>query len=159
MDNDCYQRALRLLAKREFSRPKLVAKLAQVGFDRANATEVSELLFQKGYLKEQWYIESKIKHFMRKGHAPKSIQARLAAEDLDIDLSVISEVFKEYGSSKEAQLASLLDKKAACYKSTWHDIDSDQQYKVKMKLTRSLVAKGFSPSEGLRAIESYLSDN
>ncbi len=95
---------------------------------------------------------------MRKGHAPKNIQARLAAEDLTVDQSVINEVFTEYGNSKEAQLASLLEKKAASFKSDWNEIDSDQQYKVKMKLARSLVAKGFSPSEGLTAIESYFSE-
>tara|TARA_R110000868_G_scaffold97619_16_gene268668 strand:- start:13218 stop:13697 length:480 start_codon:yes stop_codon:yes gene_type:complete len=158
MNNECYQRALRLLTQREYSRPKLVNKLSQVGFDREDATLVCQHLFEKGFLKEQWYIESKIKHFMRKGHAPKSIQSRLAAEELNVEICIIEDVFKEYGSSKEDQLEHLLEKKAASIRNSWHEYDSDQRYKVKMKLARSLVAKGFSPNEGLRAVEAYLNN-
>lgn len=159
MNKDCYLKAIRLLTQRDYSRPKLRKKLIGAGFSSEDAYECTEKLYEEGYLKEDWYIEARIKAFMRKGYAPSHIKQRLAQEELIVSDTLIASIFDEYGQDEGAQMAELLSKKGRRYLSSWPQMDYDERQKVKGKLVRTLIAKGFNPSQSLKSIEHFFSSN
>lgn len=155
ISEECYKKAIRLLTARDYSRPKLCKKLVSVGFDEDESRACCEKLYQDGLLKEQWYIEARIKGFMRKNYSPKHIKQRLAQEDLVVSEQEIQEIFQDQGQSESEQLMNLIEKKGNKFLSSWDSFSREDRYKIKMKIVRAIVAKGFSPNQGLTAIERY----
>lgn len=159
MNKDCYKRAIRLLTQRDYSRPKLCKKLVSVGFAQEDSEQVVEKLYAEGLLKEQWYIEARIRGLMRKGYSSSHIQQRLEQEQLSVEINQIDELFIEYGHNEEDQLTQLIQKNGKQWLNQWPQLANEERQKVKQKLMRKLVSKGFNPSKGLSAIECYFNAN
>ncbi len=159
MNKDCYLKAIRLLTQRDYSRPKLRTKLVNAGFDLNDANECVEKVYEEGYLKEEWYIEGRIKAFMRKGYSPSHIKQRLAQEELSVSEAFISGIFEDHGHDEAGQMDDLLNKKGQRYLSGWSSLDYNERQNVKAKLVRTLAAKGFGPSQSLKCIERFFSSN
>lgn len=159
MNQDCYKKSIRLLTQRDYSRPKLRKKLIEAGFEYADANEVVEEVYKLGYLKEDWYIEARIKAFMRKGYSPSHIKQRLANEELQVPINEVERIFDEHGHSEKDQMYDLLTKKGSRYLSLWVEMPFDERQKVRLKLVRALAAKGFAPSQCLSAVERFFSSN
>lgn len=157
MNKECYQKALRLLTQRDYSRPKLKKKLVEGGYDISDAHEAVEKLYADGYLKEDWYIEARIKGFMRKGYSPSHIRQRLAREELQVSDSLIQEIFNDHGQNEDAQMLSFIEKKGHRYGQLWPEMSYEERQKVKVKLVRALASKGFNPSQSLKTIERFFS--
>lgn len=155
MNKDCYQKAVRLLTKKEYSRPKLEEKLITSGFTSDDSQLVVSKLHSLGLLKEDWYIETKIKNMMRKGYSKLHIQQRLSYESLEVELETINTVFDQYNQDESSTIQSILDKKAQRFHSNWDRLEHDEQLKIKAKLIRALTAKGYSLNDGISAVDSY----
>jgi SOS response regulatory protein OraA/RecX len=159
MNKECYTKAIRLLSQRDYSRPKLKKKLIDSGYESLDAAEVVNKLYEDGYLKEQWYIEGRIKAFMRKGYSPSHIQQRLSHEELRVELCFIESLFLEHGFSENQQMLDMLERKASRWLTTWADLEYQERQKIKAKLVRSMTAKGFQPGFSLKAIDNFFSTN
>lgn len=158
MNQDCYKKAIRLLTQRDYSRPKLRKKLVEAGFEYADANEAVEEVYKLGYLKEDWYIEARIKAFMRKGYSQSHIKQRLANEELNVTFELIDAIFNDNGHDESGQMLDLLSKKGQRYLGSWPEMTFDERQKVKVKLVRALASKGFNPSQCLKSVDSYFSD-
>ncbi len=157
MNKECYQKAIKLLTKKEYSRPKLKAKLISIGFDEDEAVIAISKLYDLGLLKEDWYIESKIKSLMRKGYSKSHIQQRLSYEELNIPLSKIDEIFAQNDVEEASAITQILTKKGHKYQTIWNEVDYNERQKIKTKLVRSIISKGYTSQEGISAVESYFS--
>lgn len=157
MNQDCYKKAIRLLTQRDYSRPKLRKKLVEAGFELADACEVVEEVYKIGYLKEDWYIEARIKAFMRKGYSQSHIKQRLANEELNISFELIDSIFNDNGHNESDQMQDLLSKKGQRFLNTWSELSFEERQKVKVKLVRALASKGFNPSQCLKSVDSFFS--
>jgi len=155
MNKDCYQKAIKLLTKKEYSRPKLEEKLVASGFSSEDSKLAVDKLHSLGLIKEDWYIETKIKNMMRKGYSKIHIQQRLSYESLNVKLETIDSVFAQFNQNESSTIQNLLDKKAQRFQSNWSEIEHEQQLKIKAKLIRAITAKGYSLSDGISAVDSY----
>lgn len=155
MNKDCYQKAVRLLTKKEYSRPKLEEKLIASGYSSEDSKLAVDKLHSLGLIKEDWYIETKIKNMMRKGYSKMHIQQRLSYESLEVELETINTVFTQYNQDESSTIQNLLDKKAQRFQSNWDEIDHEEQLKIKAKLIRAITAKGYSLNDGISAVDSY----
>lgn len=158
MNKECYQKAIRLLTQRDYSRPKLRKKLVENGFEIDDALECVEKLYAEGYLKEQWYIEGRIKAFMRKGYSQSHIKQRLAQEELYIDIDYIQSIFADNLHDEDEQMIELIQKKASRYLNAWPELDYKERQKIKAKVIRALISKGYSPNLGLAKIDQFFSN-
>tara|TARA_R110002049_G_scaffold300514_2_gene491441 strand:- start:537 stop:1016 length:480 start_codon:yes stop_codon:yes gene_type:complete len=157
MNKECYQKAIKLLSKKEYSRPKLKAKLMSVGYTEDDSVEAISKLYDLGLLKEDWYIESKIKSLMRKGYSKNHIQQRLSQEELEVSLSLIDEIFSQNDMQEQGAIEQILVKKGQRYQASWPSFEYDERQKIKTKLIRAIISKGYSPQEGISAVERYFS--
>ena len=155
MNKECYQKSLRLLTNKEYSRPKLEDKLVNSGFSQEDSKLVIDKLYSLGLLKEDWYIETKIKNMMRKGYSKQHIQQRLMFENLNVELDTIDQIFVQFNQDETSTIQNLIDKKAKKYQNGWDEIEFETQQKIKAKLVRSLIAKGYSLNDGISAVDTY----
>jgi len=140
-----YLYAIGLLARRDYSEVKLRQKLRSRKY---LIDEIDEALFSvkdKGYLKEENYIEARIKGFMHKNCSPFYIQAKLSEESLDVSLSTIYTIFEEYGVTPEKQIDILISKKLPT--KSLDNLDYDEYDKIRTKVIRYILGKGHNLSD------------
>lgn len=107
----CYQESIKLLAKRDYSVPKLTEKLKTKGFTLVEIEAVIQTLIEKRYLREDEYIRARVKAFIRKGYSKKHIELKLRQEGLNNTVEIINEQFNELGVSEKDQVERLIAKK------------------------------------------------
>lgn len=110
-NRDSYKNAVKLLARRDYSKQKLVQKLKDKGASKQDAEEVIEHLREKSWFKEEYYTEGRIKYFIRKGHSLDSISMKLSEEEINVSNSLIQEWFDELKTSETDQIKELILKK------------------------------------------------
>ncbi len=128
-----------------------------VGYTEDDSVEAISKLYDLGLLKEDWYIESKIKSLMRKGYSKNHIQQRLSQEELEVSLSLIDEIFSQNDMQEQGAIEQILVKKGQRYQASWPSFEYDERQKIKTKLIRAIISKGYSPQEGISAVERYFS--
>jgi len=135
-----YLYAVRLLSKKDYSQIKITQKLKDRGYDSDHVESAINQIIQLGYLREDNYIEGRIKSFMLKGWSKEHIQQKLKQESLDVPYEEIEKVFEEYEYSEESQILFLIKKKIPFNKSFLEDEDKLQ--KTKNKILNYLISKG-----------------
>ena len=101
------------------------------------ANEIDEAIEEvknKNFLREDNYIEARIKAFMNKGYSPDYIKQKLAQEHLAIDQDQIDAVFLEHNLTPELQIQRLATKKIG----NKENLDYEDQNKI----LRYLLSKG-----------------
>jgi regulatory protein len=143
-----YLYAIRLLARRDYSRQKLYTKLSDQGYEKPLINKLLDELIEVGYLREDQYASARIKGFMFKGYSISYIQQKLAQENVGVEMSLIEEIFEEYSYSHRSQLEYLLEKKTRS-KTRAELVD----FNFRKKLLRYFISKGHSINDGNKAIE------
>jgi len=138
----CYLLAIKMLAKKDYSRHKLSKKLIDRKFEKAIVNEVIDYLVEEKYLKEEYYIEARIKGFMYKNYSPDYIQQKLNQEFCYPEMEQITTIFREYNYDSEFQIKDLIRKKLNLM-----TVEKDNAQKSREKLIRFVLSKGHSYGE------------
>ena len=153
MSSNPYSYALKLLAKRDYSRAKLRDKLLQREFPPEEIDEALDELIEKKYLREDYYAEARVKGLMHKGLSPTMIKYRLSEEDCQVTLEFIETIYNEYKLSSDDQIQELLAKKL---RSSRVDHSNGLSYEAKQKIVASVVRKGHSPGAIFKVLDELL---
>lgn len=148
-----YLYAIRLLAKRDYSKPKMLQKLRDKGFNEDQCQYALKEVLDKNYLREEEYIRQKIKGWMYKGHPPSVIAMRFSHEELKVDVEFIEEIFKENSMTTQDQIKWLAQKKKVGPELFE---DGESNYKKRQKVLAYIVGKGHKFDEALSALRAIL---
>lgn len=148
-----YLYAIRLLAKRDYSEHKMRQKLKEKGFPAEHQDFAIAEITEKNYLREDSYIESKIRTWMHKGYSPQQISFRFSQEKLNVDTETILEVFSKERTSVEDQIKQLMDKKRID-ESIFEP--SKEGYKKRQKFLAYLVSKGHDYQTAMQTVRAIL---
>ena len=146
-----YLYSIRLLAKRDYSRYKLGLKLKEQGHSKNIIEALLDELTELKYLREDSYIEARIKGLMYKGFAPNYIIQKLQQENVTTTFDHIHEIFAEYNYTTHSQLTYLLEKKARS-----KTLEELVDFNFRKKLLRYFLTKGHSLNDGNQVIETYI---
>ena len=129
-----YSYLIKVLSTRDLSEYKLREKLRLRDYPANEIDEAIEEVKNKNFLREDNYIEARIKAFMNKGYSPDYIKQKLAQEHLAIDQDQIDAVFLEHNLTPELQIQRLATKKIG----NKENLDYEDQNKI----LRYLLSKG-----------------
>lgn len=132
-----YDAAIKLLCRKDYSRYKLSQKLLDKDYPLHEIEETVEKLVKQRYLREDYYIEARIKGFIRKNYSARYIQQKLAQEHLDVPIDKILHVFEGVDVTEQDQVKKLIEKKRLSIGESEND-----EFKIKEKIYRFLVGKG-----------------
>jgi SOS response regulatory protein OraA/RecX len=110
-DTATFKHAIKILARKDYSRSKLIQKLKDRECPRDEIEPVIDLLIEKQWFKEELYTEGRTKYFVRKGYHPKTIKTRLAEESVYTDIEFIYAVMKEQQVTIQDQVRDLILKR------------------------------------------------
>lgn len=79
--------ALRALARREYARPELVARLEMRGVDGAAARAVVDALAAQGLQSDERYAAALVEARRRRGYGPLRVAAELRAAGVEADIA------------------------------------------------------------------------
>ena len=148
-----YQYAIRVLAKKDYSRHKLKTKIIEKGFTSRLSHELVDLLHREKYLREDYYIEARVKGMLRKGYHPSYIKNKMYEENCPISDNDIYPIMEDYELTEEKLLEDLIGKKIRlmdCIDTS----KSDQQKKE--KLLRFVASKGHSQGKAMRILDQNI---
>lgn len=132
-------------------------KLLDRDFERETVEDVMREIIEKKYLREDLYIEARIKGFILKGFNPSAISYKLSQEKCYVSQEDIMAIYEQVESNPDDQLFELILKKVRID----YDFVSDKE-KLRQKTLRYVASRGHSLSEASRlyprALEKYLSD-
>jgi regulatory protein len=143
-----YSYLVRILSSRDFSEYKLREKLRERNYPPDEIDEAINEVKAKNFLREDNYIEARIKAFMNKGYSPDYIQQKLFQEHLKVSYELIQSVFDEYNITTEIQIKRLTSKKIGTnHVSDYLDFDNQN------KVLRYLLSKGHELSESRKILK------
>jgi len=148
---DCYNSALRHLARKDYSEYKLRQKLKDKGHEQEIVDDVINELLEKKYLREDLYKEARIKGLLRKGYAFNVVEYRMAQEMCLASIEEIQAVALEVGLHEERQLEDLVEKKVRID----YDFVSDKA-KLKDRVLRYACQRGHSLSDTVRVYDNII---
>lgn len=154
----CYNSALRLIARRDYSEYKLSQKLKEKQFSLEEIAEVIGILKDENYLREDFYREARIKGLLRKGYSPEVVQYKMDQERCPATLEEIQDVGNEMDLTGDNQLFELVSKKVRID----YEFVSDKR-KLKDRVLRYIHSRGHNVSKASqfydRLIEEYTNSN
>ena len=141
-----YKYSIKLLTKKDYSRVKLKKKLLDKGHNEDETDAVLDLLIERKYLREDYYIEARVKGLIRKNYSKKFIQLKMRQEGLELSLETISSIYEMTQVTEENQIEQLINKKLDAYKEKLKTIDDEHQLWItaKNKIINYLASKGHS---------------
>jgi len=116
----CYQVALRLVARREYSSYKLRRKLDEKKFQSDTIEDAITRLTQFNFLNDKRYAEHKIAYYLRKGQSFSNIKNLIAFKhQIQITDLDITQVEKDLGISHVSVIYQLAEKALHKYASKY----------------------------------------
>ena len=91
-----YSYTVKLLTGRDYSEKKLKEKLYLKKYPKNIIEDVIGEIKERGFLKEESYVEARIKAFMNKGYSKRYILQKISQEAEKIDPDIIDEIYTEY---------------------------------------------------------------
>lgn len=146
-----YLYSIRLLAKRDYSVPKMMKKLKDKGFTDEQCQYAIQECLDKNYLREDAYIKAKTKNWMYKGYPPRHIAMRFSQEDLKVEVETIEKIFDENSITSLEQIKWLAQKKK--FQPEYLD-SGEHNYKKRQKVLSYIVGKGHSFDDALCALRA-----
>ncbi|MAF78301.1 MAG: hypothetical protein CME63_00500 [Halobacteriovoraceae bacterium] len=140
-----YQYTIKLLAKKDYSVHKIKQKLRDKGYNSELSKKLIAELLEKNYLREDLYIEARIKGFLRKGYAANVILYRLSQEQCHTTAEHIENIMHEIGLNHQGQLKLMIEKKL--------HLDGEfvkDKEKLRQKVLRYCINRGYSISDASR---------
>ncbi len=148
-----YSYTVKLLTGRDYSEKKLREKLILKKYPKNVIEDVVGEIKERGFLREESYVEARIKAFMNKGYSKRYILQKISQEAEQINLESIDEIFLEYRMSEEDQVIRLIQKKIP----TNLPSNFEEKKKVFQKILRFVVSKGHGPSIAFKYIKLGMS--
>jgi len=146
-----YSYLIKILSSRDFSEHKLREKLRNRNYSADEIDDAIAEVKAKNFLREDNYIEARIKAFMSKGYSPNYILQKLSQEHLNSDLELIHQIFSEHKISIHDQIDRLIRKKMTALL----NID----YEDETRILRYLLSKGHEYSDSKRIMKSIISES
>jgi regulatory protein len=145
-----YQYALYLLSGQDYSAYKIRQKMKLKGYEAEEIEQTLEKLIEKNYLREAEYKRMLAKRWISKGYSDNMIKRRGSQEKLEFCATELTQIRDESGASSSEVIAKLVEKKMR-----GQNIPTDRTAKQKLreKVTRSLLSKGYSWEEVKRAVD------
>lgn len=78
-----YEKSLALLARREYSRSELEARLVRDGYDRQETGAALDRLAAEHYQSDQRFAEMLVRNRIAQGYGPRRLQAELRTHGID----------------------------------------------------------------------------
>lgn len=151
---DAYEKAIKLLAKQDYSEPRLKQKLQAVGMSEDQINSAISKLKEKNFLREKRYVDQFIRKHMRKGFSISYIQKKLELEQVSVDMEIIENIFKEEGLTHKEQIKNLITKKLPPdFRPPANPLDKQ---KLMKRLVNYLYGKGHNIDDGISYIETIL---
>ncbi len=153
LSKKAYNYAIRLLGKKDYSIYKMKQKLREKGYDKEIREDIVRELLEKNYLREDLYIEARIKGFIRKGYAPNVILYRLSQEQCHTTQEHIDSILQDLGLGREVQLRETVEKKLR--------LDGDfvkDKEKLRQKVLRYCISRGHSIGDASRVYSNVYSE-
>lgn len=147
-----YNYLVKLLSFRDYSEVKLREKLREKKFSPEEAESAINELKSRGYLREDLYIEARIKGFMHKNCSANYIKQKLASEKLTVEYDLIYNIFDEHKIEEADQIQNLLIKKLKSF-SDLKNLEYEERNKVVQKAVRYAISKGHSPQSVFRILK------
>ena len=110
-DSVTFKHAVKILARKDYSRRKLSNKLKDRDCPKNEIEPVIDLLIEKNWFKEELYTEGRVKYLIRKGYHPNTIQSRLSEEDVHPDPEFIHNIMEDIQIRVEDQVHELIVKR------------------------------------------------
>lgn len=147
-----YNYLVKLLSFRDYSEVKLRDKLREKKFSPEESESAINELKSRGYLREDLYIEARIKGFMHKNCSANYIKQKLASEKLSIEIDLIYNIFDEHKIEEVDQINNLLTKKLKL-PSNFQELEYEERNKLIQKAVRYAISKGHSPQSVFRILK------
>ncbi len=154
-ENRAYSYAVKLLTGRDYSEVKLREKLVQKKYSQETIEKVVAELHTRKFIREESYLEARIKAFMNKGYSQKYILQKLTMESDSINMALIEEVFLENQITEEDQVRKLIQKK--CPKE--FSANYAEKQKQTQKVFRYAFSKGHSPENIFKKLKLTSEDS
>lgn len=142
---NAYSYLVKLLSTRDYSEHKLREKLYQRNYPANEIDEAINEIKARNFLREDNYIEARVKAFMNKGYSPDYIRQKLEQERLTVTDKDIEDIFSEHKISVEEQIDRLVRKKL----NGRVEIDFDEETKI----LRYVLGKGHDFSISKRVLK------
>jgi len=136
--------AVRILSLRDYSTHKITQKLKDRGIEKPDILKIIDQLNEWKYIREDEYTKQRIKQLIVKGYANKYIIQKIELEHLTVNNDEIDEIRSDQDYGEDSQIEYLIEKKL---RSVTIPSDFNQKMKLKNKITRYLVSKGYGFSE------------
>ncbi len=134
--------ALRLLARREYSRKELQDKLLHAGFDNLQVHMVLDSLKASGYQDDQRYLEMLTRTRLRQGHGPLRLRQDLQRAGVDV---------KEQDGMAAAQSVNWQVQAQAAYRKRFGNT-APEDAREYARRARFLAGRGFLPEQIRRVL-------
>lgn len=125
---------------RNYSEFKLKEKLREKGYPAEIAAKAIEEMKNFGYIKEEFYRQSKIKMRLRQGKAARFIREELKQEKIVVSDEHLEEALLDLDQSEDSILKNLLEKKTRNLDLT--ELDWEKRQKLERKVISSLIRHG-----------------
>lgn len=125
---------------RGYSEFKLKEKLREKGYPTQIACDTIEEMKRFGYIKEDFYRQSKIKMRLRQGKAARFIREELKQEKIVVTDEHIEEALLDLNQSADTILKDLLIKKTRNV--ALAELDYESRQKLERKVISSLIRQG-----------------
>ena len=148
----CFQKALKLLARRDYSIKDLEDKLKSSGFLPSQVEEAVSKCKGLNYLNDDRFSEEFILQYRRKGFGPLHIKQKLKSKGLNIDI-ITESLAKNYCRSEELDAC-----KCVLAKKLRVTSDHIMGSKKKASLFRFLMGRGFHADVVRQVLDDYRID-
>ena len=149
MSQQAYSYLVKILSGRDYSEHKLREKLREKKYSANEIDAAINEIKERGFLREDSYIEARVKAFMNKGCSVSYIKQKLQQEKLTVSEDVIHEIFEEHQVTENAQIERLLGKKLKHISD-----DKIDAQKEKQKAIRYAFSKGHNPGAVFKIIKT-----
>ena len=151
MKQSAYQYALYLLSAQDYSEFKLRQKLRLKQFEQTEIDETLTKLIEKNYLREEEYKRLLARRWIAKGYSDSMIKRRGEQEDLTYESTELTEWREDVGSNTGDVIEKLVQKKM---RGQTVPTDRLAKQKLREKVSRFLLSKGYGYDEVRRAVDS-----
>jgi regulatory protein len=148
--NKAYMYLVKILSSRDYSEHQLREKLHGKQHSLEEIDSAINEIKSRGFLREEAYLEIRIKGFMTRGYSPDYIQQKLTEEHLSVTTETIDSVFTEYGLTPEDQIDRLVRKKIQG--------KSDLGYDQQSKALRYLLSKGHDFGNSKKVLKKIIDE-
>ncbi|MFP5459292.1 MAG: regulatory protein RecX [Bacteriovoracia bacterium] len=156
MKSTAYQYALYLLSAQDYSEFKLRQKLRLKQFEAAEIDETLQKLIEKNYLREEEYKRLLARRWIAKGYSDSMIKRRGEQEQLTFTSDELLALRSDMDRSAEDTIGLLVQKKMR-----GREIPTDREAKQKLreKVSRFLISKGYGWDEVKKAVDMAMKPN